>query len=333
MPELVSILIPAYNAEPWIGMTITSALEQTWPRTEIIVVDDGSRDRTYETALRYTSGRVQVVRQENRGACAARNRALSLAQGEYIQWLDADDLLAPDKIARQLQSPRRVKGPRVLLSSAWGMFYYSRHHAVFEPNALWQDLEPRDWFIAKFDQNTWMHPAVWLVGRELTSSAGPWDERLSLDDDGEYFCRVVAHSSLVQFIPEAVCYYRQGNLGSLSCQRSDRALESVFLSIRQCIAHARSVADDERTKGACLRYLQQQLFYFYPDKTALLEQARALAHDLGGKLAPPSTHRVFKLLSSIFGWRTAKRAKDIHWKWRIGILKNWDRVREVLQRT
>jgi len=101
MQPLVSILIPAYNSEEWIGETIRSAVEQTWPRKEVIVVDDGSRDGTLAAAKVLASKEVTVVTQENQGVCAARNHALRLCQGDYIQWLDADDLLAPDKIERQ----------------------------------------------------------------------------------------------------------------------------------------------------------------------------------------------------------------------------------------
>ena len=95
MKPLVSILIPAYNSEQWIADTLQSALAQTWPRKEIIVVDDGSRDRTAEVARLFASNGVAVVSTANQGAAAARNHALSLSHGDYIQWLDADDLLAP----------------------------------------------------------------------------------------------------------------------------------------------------------------------------------------------------------------------------------------------
>src|SRR5437773_11525221 len=102
MAPLISILIPAYNAEPWIADTIRSALAQTWPRKEIVVVDDGSTDQTLAVARRFASKDVVVTTQENQGAAAARNSALSLCQGDYIQWLDADDLLSPEKVARQM---------------------------------------------------------------------------------------------------------------------------------------------------------------------------------------------------------------------------------------
>src|SRR5438270_12906784 len=107
MTPLVSILIPAYNAEPWVGDTIKSALNQTWPRKEIIVVDDGSRDQTLQVVRQFASKDVSVVTQENQGASVARNRAFELCQGDYIQWLDADDLLGPDKIIRQMEVSHR----------------------------------------------------------------------------------------------------------------------------------------------------------------------------------------------------------------------------------
>ena len=93
MQPLVSILIPAYNAQQYIAETIRSALAQTWPRKEIIIVDDGSIDGTLALARSFASASVQVVTQQNQGAAAARNKAFSLCQGDFIQWLDADDPL------------------------------------------------------------------------------------------------------------------------------------------------------------------------------------------------------------------------------------------------
>src|SRR4030095_524507 len=117
MTPLVSILIPAYNAERWIANTIQSALAQTWPRKEIIVVDDGSTDQTLQVARQFASKTISIVTQENKGASAARNRACELCQGDYIQWLDADDLLSPDKVAKQMAAAQECQDTRRLLSS------------------------------------------------------------------------------------------------------------------------------------------------------------------------------------------------------------------------
>src|SRR5438477_10983423 len=145
MTPLISILIPAYNAEPWIGDTIRSALAQTWPRKEIVVVDDGSTDQTLQVARQFASRDVFVVTQENQGASAARNKAFQLCQGDYIQWLDADDLLSPDKIQRQMVVTKDSESKLRLISCEWGYFMYRPKKAKFVPSSLWSDLSPLEW--------------------------------------------------------------------------------------------------------------------------------------------------------------------------------------------
>src|SRR5262245_58403046 len=102
MDRLVSILIPCYNAERWISEAIESALAQTWAAKEVIVVDDGSTDRSLDI-IRKFDGRIRWETGPNRGGGRARNRLLELASGEWLQYLDADDYLLPEKIAAQMQ--------------------------------------------------------------------------------------------------------------------------------------------------------------------------------------------------------------------------------------
>ena len=156
MKPLVSILIPAYNAERWIADTIQSALAQTWPRKEIIIVDDGSRDGTAAIARRFASKTVTVISQQNQGASTARNKALELCQGHYIQWLDADDLLSADKIAKQMAVAQECEDKRILLSSGWAYFMYRPSKAKFIPTSLWCDLSPVEWLVRKWDDNAHM---------------------------------------------------------------------------------------------------------------------------------------------------------------------------------
>lgn len=330
MPCLVSILIPAYNAERWIAYTIKSALSQTWTNKEIILVDDGSSDNTLDIAKQFQSKLVRVISQENRGACAARNKALTLAQGEHIQWLDADDLIAPDKITQQLKKNDIGQNTRILLSSAWGTFYFRHQKAKFIPNSLWQDLTPLEWLVIRFIENIWMPNAAWLVSRRLTELAGPWDERLIRDNDGEYFCRVVSASEKVKFVPDSKFYYRVGNFGSVSTNLSNKTLDSLFLSISLCINHLRSLEDNEKTRDACVKYLQNRLSYFYPEKLEILEKANELAQGLGGNLLPPKESWKFILFRKIFGWKMAKNVKKTLWKAETFARKNWDRLPNIL---
>lgn len=99
----VSIVIPCYNAAPYIETTISSIQQQTLSEWEIIIVDDGSTDNCVEIIQKLIAqdNRIRLIQKDNGGSASARNLGLSLAQGDYIQFLDADDTIAPDKLARQ----------------------------------------------------------------------------------------------------------------------------------------------------------------------------------------------------------------------------------------
>lgn len=328
MKQLVSILIPAFNSEKWIRSSIESACAQTWPRKEIIIVDDGSRDATLEIARSYSSANVRVASQDNRGASAARNHTLSLAQGDYIQWLDADDLLAPDKIARQLESAEPGHSSRVLLSGAWGQFYHRPKRSRFLPTSLWEDLEPAEWLFRKVDQNLWMAIESWLVSRRLTEMAGPWNETLFLDTDGEYFCRVLLCSCGIRFVPEARCFCRMGTFGSIShgLALTDQKLNSASISILSYVQRLRVMEDSPRTRAACVKLLQRWAIYFYPDRPDLLCQLQNVAADLGGRLDPPALRAKYRWLQKLVGWSTAKKAQHALPAFRSLLEKHWERL-------
>ena len=327
MKPLVSILIPAYNGQEWLADAVRSALAQTWQRKEIIIVDDGSQDQTFAVANQFASKNVIVVRQDNQGAAAARNNAYSMSQGDYIQWLDADDLLAPDKVELQLNSVERSDAKRVLLSSAWGSFMYRPHKAKFSPTLLWGDHLPVEWLLGKMGHNFHMQTATWLVSRELSEAAGSWDIRLSVDDDGEYFCRVLLKSDEVRFVPDAKVFYRDTGLNRLSyIGQSDSKMDSLFLSMRLHIGYLRSLEDTERVRSACVNYLQTSLFYFYPERLDLVKEAEDIAGGLGGQLIPPPTSWKYLWLQKIFGWSVTKRIQMFLPWCKLFVFRLWDKA-------
>ncbi|HET7457548.1 MAG TPA: glycosyltransferase family 2 protein [Gemmatimonadaceae bacterium] len=124
--DLVSVVIPTYNAAPWIGAAVAAAFAQDHAPTEVIVADNGSTDDTIEVAK--ASGAVRVVNAERRGPSAARNAGLDAARGEFVQFLDADDLLAPGKVSRQLAALRAGTA-----DVAWGTFTRFRDGADPDP--------------------------------------------------------------------------------------------------------------------------------------------------------------------------------------------------------
>ena len=327
MKPLVSILIPAYNSEKWIADTIRSALAQTWERKEIIVVDDGSTDQTAAIAEQFACRSVGVARQDNQGAAAARNKALSLSQGDYVQWLDADDLLASDKITRQMQAMDTVASPRTLLSCSWGHFICRPYRARFVPTALWCDLSPVEFLMRKMGQRVFMQTAVWLVSRELTEAAGLWDTRMFVDDDGEYFCRILLASDGIRFVPEAKVYYRTVGTTSVShIGRSNRKLEAMWRSMQLHIRYLRYLEDSERTRAACVQHLQNYLIAFYPVRPDIVEQIRQLASELGGRLEVPQLSWKYSWIKTLAGWHWANRAQLILPQLKWTLIGFWDSV-------
>jgi glycosyltransferase involved in cell wall biosynthesis len=310
LKPLVSILIPAYNSQEWIAETIESALSQTWPRKEVIIVDDGSRDETVAVARNFEDRNVRVFTQPNQGASAARNAAYAHCRGDYIQWLDADDLLAPDKIELQMRAAEAVGSKGTLFSSEWGQFMYRFQRAEFSPTSIWGDLNPTEWLMRKMGEDLTMQPSAWLVSRDLSDAAGPWDIRLWKDNDGEYFCRVVLASNSVKFVRGAKSYYRTAGFSSVSyVGRSDKKMESLLLSARLHVDYLLSLEDSERTRAACVDFLQATARTFYPFRLDLFEELDRMAMKLGGRLGPPPLSWKYAWIQKLFGWPAARRAQ------------------------
>ena len=329
MTPLVSILIPAYNAERWIAETMLSALGQTWPNKEIILVDDGSTDQTVRVAQQFASKIVSIVSQKNQGAAAARNKAFELCQGDYVQWLDADDLLSPDKITYQMRATGEITDGRTLFSSAWASFRYRPAKATFIPTPLWSDLAPTEWLTRKWEGNLHMQTATWLVSRELTEAAGPWDTRLLGDDDGEYFFRVINASNGIRFVPQSRVYYRimlsiSNRLSYIG--RSSEKIEAQFLSMKLQIGYLRAREDSDRVRAACVNYLQSWLPNFYPNRLDLVQEAQQLAASLGGRLSLPKASWKYAWIEKLFGFAAAKHTQLYYNRAKYGVLSMWDRM-------
>lgn len=314
MKPLVSILIPCYNAEQWLADAIESALAQTWRNIEIIVVDDGSTDASVAIAKQYESRHIKLISQHNQGASAARNTAYRALQGDFIQYLDADDLLAPDKVERQIQQ-LESSSLNYVAAGEWARFYKSPNEAQFIPQPLWADMPPVDWLICAWEGHWMMHPAAWLVPRSIAEKAGLWDETLSLNDDGEYFCRVVLASQGIQFCWGAKTYYRSGLTSSLSGSKSYRAWKSAFHALELCTSNLLAQEDTYRTRHACATAFQRFIYEVYPDSLDLLEKAEVKVKQFGGSTLKPTGGFFFQLLTQLAGWRRAKTIQHVVYRY------------------
>jgi len=307
MNPLVSVIVPCFNAEPWVGAAIESALAQNWTELEVIAVNDGSTDGSLSALSRYAGPRVRVIDRPNRGAAAARNAALGAAKGEFFQFLDADDILAPAKIANQV-ALLTAQGPDAVATSRWARFEGDPSVAVSTESPLYCDIAPVDYLLLNTGGGHMMHPGAWLVPAPVANRAGLWNESLSLNDDGEYFARVALASRRIVHSSSSLTLYRSGLPGSLS-GRSDRgSLESLCRSCELVADHLLAAEDSPRARRALADYFQRLAYEVYPAAPDLFQRAEARVRALGGSSVRPSMGRRQAWLARLVGWRLARRA-------------------------
>jgi glycosyltransferase involved in cell wall biosynthesis len=305
VPPLVSILIPCFNAGTWLATALDSVLAQTYPRIETIVVNDGSTDDSLAIARRYESRGVRVVSQSNAGQCAASNHGLRLASGDYVKFFDADDYLSPAMVA--LQVAALAERPGCLAYSEWARFHSDPDEAVFTPRKGWHDAAPVDWLVETWaDTEPMMQCAQFLIPRALLARLGGWDERLGLNNDFEFFARLIVGSAGLVFTPGARLHYRSGLTGSLSHSRSARAWDSAFLSLTLGIGHLLRAEDSPRTRRVAADTLQALVHTMYPSRPDLVACLEARIAELGGSALPPQGGRAFHISRRVFGWRAAR---------------------------
>lgn len=208
-PPLVSVVVPAYNAARTIGETISSLLAQTYPNVEIIVVDDGSTDDT-PARVRDAPGSVRLVSQPNAGAAAARNHGIEVARGEYLGFLDADDIWLREKVARQVSALEADPSLGVVQSGAVYVDFNLRPLEVRRCPARRLSL----WDVIEFRGVVAM-PSSLLMRRSAVAVAGPQDPRFEGKDEWEWAMRLARFAGLGG-VPEPLMYRRvfRGSMSS-----------------------------------------------------------------------------------------------------------------------
>jgi glycosyltransferase involved in cell wall biosynthesis len=273
---LISIIIPVYNSEKFIADTISSALSQSYREKEIIIVDDGSSDRTFDLAKTFESaGPVKVIKQQNSGACAARNNAFKESKGELIQYLDADDMLSPDKVINQYNLLKEL--PSGFISScSWAFFTDDVSQANFVPQPVWKDLSPVEWLTTAWQGGGMMQTACWLTPRWLIEAAGPWNESLKKNpnDDGEFFCRVLLKSRGIKYCGDSKVYYRKHEGERVSTYKDRQAIESLLNSYISYEEHILPVDRSQEVLTAVAKNYAVFIYQYYlifPDLATIAE--------------------------------------------------------------
>jgi len=300
----VSVLIPLYNAEPYITETIESVLAQTYPHIEMVIVDDGSSDGSYAIAQAYAKRHqnILLVKQKNRGPGATRNCAFNLSTGDYIQYLDADDLLAPDKIALQMALLTDY-GDKSLIFGSVATFYNDIDTSTFLNFPYFKNYDNSlNFLIDYWGEGGMIAISSLLIPRTTVTQAGRWNERWILNEDGEFISRVIQKMQRVIYLEESISYYRKENPKSLNSQRSYQHYHAqlhAYYAYEQLLEN--HFSKSRNLAFALAKRYARFICHIYPNHPNLRQDALRAIHRLGFHKPPPVGSPLFITLSKYLG--------------------------------
>lgn len=222
----ISVVIPCFNVDKYVSEALDSVLAQTYPDIEIICVDNGSADNTaliLEKYLRKHPDKIKIISQKNSGAPAARNAGLKIAKGEFIQFLDADDLLLPSKIEHQVNLILKGKKKPDFVAG----------------NEYWRKLDGTEIVDHQFSDDPWydlVHGALGYTCSNLWNAGSlrrinGWNENLKSSQEIDIIFRLLKEDSVILYDPEPLTVNRQRAAGSISLQSRKENL-TRFLQVR-----------------------------------------------------------------------------------------------------
>ncbi|HEY4641163.1 MAG TPA: glycosyltransferase family A protein [Thermoanaerobaculia bacterium] len=299
MSGLVSTIIPVYNRSAMLREAVASVVAQTYRPIEIIVVDDGSTDETPQTIRELG---VRSVRIANGGPGAAREAGRQVAEGEFIQYLDSDDLLLPRKFELQVAA----LNARPEAGVAYGLTRY-RDAQGNEIECTWKEPNQRqETILPSFLLARWWETSTPLYRRSITDAAGPWLP-LRLEEDWEYDVRVGALGTQLAFVDEYVAEHRDHPHGRLS---KGIALDPDRMRQR-AIAHeliAESALRAVPREAPEMQHFARELFHIARQAGAagLGDESRRLLR-LARRIAPRWDLALYGLTARAIGWTRAGR--------------------------
>lgn len=297
---LVSIIIPCYNAELFLSATLESVLTQTHKNWECIIIDDNSSDNSRQIAQNFCNiypEKFHLLTNPRKGACAARNEGLRVAKGEFIQFLDADDLLSPRKLELQIAhaSSRRVK----VVFGGWNFYSTQRGNTPNSHYPLFNDFEtPLELLLTMWEKGLFLQTACYLTHKSLLENI-KWNESLERNQDGEFFARVLLSTKEVRYVPETNISYRKENIESISTTTTYRKIYSAYESYLSYKSIVLMAYDSERTRKALSRHFSGLIYRHHKRFPDIAAEAKKQIDELGvGPQAcgGPIFNTVFRLI-------------------------------------
>lgn len=299
----VTIVLPCFNAERHLDRCLASLFAQTHDQLDLIAIDDGSSDGTFEmlqAARARSPFPMTVLGQANAGACAARNKGLQAASGEYIQFMDADDALLPEKIAHHLRCAESNDWPGIVVGSA------TLHAPDGTKSVDQQRSEARD---------PWLDLAAHRMGgtpnnlwqRDAVVRAGGWDESLKSSQEYDLMFRMVQLGARIAYDPEPLTEVHLQASGSVSTTNLAAKWKRYIDLRRRIIAHVEQNGI-EHNSGTMRQALFDAIRILYPHDPDGAESLYAQCFPNGYKPArSAATGAAYVALHKLLGFRLANR--------------------------
>ncbi|TKB98230.1 glycosyltransferase family 2 protein [Pedobacter cryotolerans] len=298
--DLVSVIIPAYNAELTIEKTLVSVFEQTYENIEIIVINDGSTDDTLKI-LRAFDEKIKIISTPNQGVSNARTLGTENSKGAYIQFLDADDLLDKHKINVQISALKQHDAD--IAYGDWQKF-------VIEDGEMriTEMIKRRlsDSVAVNIFSDFWCPPAVLLFSRKIISVI-QWNKNLPVIQDARYLLDAALSNGIFTYTPGIMASYRIGQRNSLSTKNNLAFVKDCFVNAQEIYDYwNKESAIKKEEKHAivrCVRYCINEFRY-------LDRKLQNKAIDFLLKISPnyiPEEKGSLRILSSILGYKNAEK--------------------------
>lgn len=294
MSPLVSILIPCHNARPWIAQCIQSAIDQTYPHKEIVVVDDGSTDGSQDV-IRSFGDRVRFEMGPNRGSNVTRNRLVELSRGNWLSFLDADDYLLPEKIERQMEVVAR--NTNVAVVSSPPIEFFEKTGEMYRQTFEDDDLHVNYIRWGRFSTTAclWKKAAIQEVGG--------WNQNQPVCQEHELILRLILAGKEFELLREPLSVYRRANDGSISRRSPMRTLThqaTLLNKLENFLAASGKLQDKHRRALEQTRFQAARTSYahdreFAEDQVRQIYQANRSFRPRGDA-APLAYRVVFRMI-------------------------------------
>lgn len=301
MADLVSIVIPCHNAAEWLAETLDSTLLQEGVATQIILVDDGSTDGSVDVARRIGGNRIQIIQQPQSGASRARTSGTAAALGNFIQYLDADDVLLPGTLVERV---RALSGGAGVAYCDWVRWTWKGDGVFGVTSTTTRTLSERPDVDILTD--AWWPPGALLYRRSIVEQIGPWREDLPIIQDARFLLDAALVNASFVHVPAVGLKYRVHRASSLS-RRDPRAfLEDCFRNAQQLHSQwrASNELDPERHAALLQVYTYVARSFFQSDRQRFHEVLTTIL-DLSPDFLPTGPPR-FRALARILGYPAAE---------------------------